>query len=113
MAEFMEKQFDFIDEEEKELMEPLLKDIDKYVSGLTPEKKALYKKAAENTMKKLKKAEKISLLISHDDLEAIKKRAEFYGIPFKIMINSIIHRYNNGGLIDRISEKKIGKKTRV
>lgn len=43
----------------------------------------------------------ISLKIDANDLADIKTEAERLGMPYQTLINSILHRYANGELIDK------------
>lgn len=64
-------------------------------------------------LSKLKKREKkpkfdpealkiaISLRVDSNDLSLLRDEADRQGIPYQTLINSLIHRYVNGDLIDK------------
>ncbi len=43
----------------------------------------------------------ISLKIDANDIAALKTEAERMGMPYQTLINSILHRYVSGELIDK------------
>lgn len=49
----------------------------------------------------------ISLRLDGTDLADLKREAERQGIPYQTLINSIVHRFLNGELIDKQEAKKI------
>jgi uncharacterized DUF497 family protein len=49
----------------------------------------------------------ISLRVDGTDLADLKREAERQGIPYQTLINSIVHRFLNGELIDKKEAKKI------
>lgn len=52
----------------------------------------------------------ISLRIDTQDLSLLRDEAERQGIPYQTLINSLIHRYVNGDLLDKrdVNILKIG-----
>lgn len=86
---------------------------------LTPEEKELRESVARGEWKnrpssetkdlvnaaksfvKSKKESRVNLRMSEGTLLLIKKVADRDGIPYQTMINSILHRYATGELVDR------------
>ena len=56
-----------------------------------------YRDAAANTHRK---QARISLRLQQTDLDGIKKIAEQKGLPYQTLINSVLHRFARGTLID-------------
>ena len=83
---------DYIDKEEKELMESY--NNDEWIS-VTKSKKAEIEKAANNSTKKSKR---INIRLTEKDYNDIQIKAMEEGIPYQTLISSIIHKYNKGDL---------------
>ena len=89
---------DYIDSEEKELLESL-DDIDlnsirndsKNISFLKQEAKKFQKKQEA----------KMSIRISKDELEKIKEVAKEEGLKYQTFIKSVLHKYLTGQLVDK------------
>lgn len=87
------KAFEPLDDEEKALMEAIEK-------GETQRDLA-----EEKRMKKMKfvisgpVARNVTIHMQQEDIDGMKKKAAEAGIPYQTLINSIIHRYLNGGII--------------
>lgn len=62
------------------------------------EQKEQYRAYARATLRKDKR---INIRISEKDLLAIQKRAVHQGIPYQTLISSVLHKYVNGGLIEK------------
>ena len=62
-------------------------------------KKSLYQQYAANTMKKDKR---INFRISNRDLDELQKKAMYEGIPYQTYISSILHKFVNGRLIEKV-----------
>lgn len=86
--------FDYIDTEEKELMESLETEECNSIKNLN-EKKEEYKIYAKEMLKKDKR---VNIRINQHDLDGIKRKALDEGIPYQTLISSIIHKYLNGKL---------------
>jgi len=52
----------------------------------------------------------ISIKLNANDLAGIKKEAIRLGIPYQTLINSVLHRFVTGELIDRRESKKSKEK---
>jgi len=88
---------DYIDNEEKELMDSLDGfDVTKIKNDKT-NIEAL-KKSAKAFVKK--KETKMNIRISSLELEKIKEQAEQQGLKYQTFIKSILHKYITGQLID-------------
>ena len=86
MVEFIDKPFD---EEERALME----------SVENSEDVRLPYDAESQLKDRLRTAARsVTIRMQHEDLAGIKKKAKEAGMPYQTLINSIIHRYLNGGL---------------
>ena len=91
-----------LDEDEQALLEAF--EAGHFESSLTPERKVFIAKSAAATFKKDKR---INIKISSRDLTAIQRRALEEGIPYQILVSSIIHKYISGSLSDILSNKSI------
>ena len=49
----------------------------------------------------LRKDKRVNIRISEKDLLALQKRAMRQGIPYQTLISSVLHKYINGGLIEK------------
>jgi len=56
---------------------------------------AMLKKAAENTLKLMKKDENINVRVSHETKLALQKKAAKLGLRYQTLIGSILHQYAN------------------
>lgn len=106
MSRFTKKNFQPLDQEEKELMESIEKEEWQPVKNLDLEKKAAIQ-TARNTLKKEKR---INLRLSQKDYHQIQLRAIEEGIPYQTLISSIVHKYLNGLLLPKYHEE--GKRGR-
>ena len=88
MAYFINEPFD---DEERELMEAV-------ESGNF---QSVPKEEFEATMREIRDgatAKVISIRMQGEDLRGIREMAKAAGMPYQTLINSIIHRYVNGGI---------------
>jgi predicted DNA binding CopG/RHH family protein len=67
-------------------------------SVLTPDMRKAHVTAARRTFKKDKR---VNIRMSHKDLELLQERALREGIPYQTLMSSVLHKFVNGGLIDR------------
>lgn len=92
-AKLTPKAFEPLDDEEKALMEAIEK-------GETQRDLA-----KEKRMKKMKfviagpVARNVTIHMQQEDIDGMKKKAAEAGIPYQTLINTVIHRYLNGGII--------------
>ncbi len=87
-----------LDAEEKELLASYEADEWQSVDDLEREVKS-YSEYATATFKKDRR---VNIRISRKDLEAIQKRALEEGLPYQTLIASILHKYINGRLVERV-----------
>jgi predicted DNA binding CopG/RHH family protein len=83
-----------LDEEEQELLEAFergeLKSVDNLVEEL-----AFAKEAAANYFRK---DARINIRLSRSDLNRIKQKAAYEGLPYQTLIASLLHKYAAGHL---------------
>ncbi|MDH5481217.1 MAG: hypothetical protein OEX11_10725 [Nitrosomonas sp.] len=89
-----------LDKDEKDLLATY--EADEFESVLTPARRKQIREAATSTFKKDKR---INIRISGRDLEAIQKRALVEGIPYQILVSSILHKFVSGNLRDVTANK--------
>ena len=89
-----------LDQEEQELLDEF--EAGKFKSVMTPARKQAAQAAAEETLKKDKR---INIRISSRDLVALQRRAAKEGVPYQILVSSVLHKYVSGHLEDKIADK--------
>lgn len=87
------RQFEPLDEEEKELMEDIEKGETEPVKNMQQEI-AKAQEMAKNTLALLKN-KNINIRISGNDIYKIKTKAAEAGLPYQTLIASILHQYAN------------------
>jgi predicted DNA binding CopG/RHH family protein len=60
---------------------------------------AQYQTAAKNTMKKDKR---VNIRMTERDLIHFQKAAMHEGLPYQTLISSVLHKYINGRLVDKV-----------
>ena len=85
-----------LDQEESELLASVEKGEWTTVANVD-EEAALAKKAAANF---LRKDERITLRLSTGDLERLKQKAAYKGLPYQTFIASVLHEYAAGHFKD-------------
>jgi predicted DNA binding CopG/RHH family protein len=80
----------YLDDEERELIESLEADDAVFKSHLTPARKKQIEMIARATMNG--ERDKITLRISRSDLSRLKSKALQEGMPYQTLINSILHK---------------------
>jgi predicted DNA binding CopG/RHH family protein len=80
----------YIDDEERELVEALEASDAKFKSHLTPARKRQLQAMTRATMNG--EREKITPRISRSDLSRLKSKAMQEGMPYQTLINSILHK---------------------
>ena len=88
---------DYIDNEEKELMDSL-DGIDLSKIKTDKENSKLLQKSAKAFVKK--EETKMNIRISSNELEKIKAKAEQEGLKYQTFIKSILHKYITGQLVE-------------
>ncbi len=81
---------EYIDDEERELIESIENSDAKFVSILTPERKRELMESAREQLEKTRK--KITIRVQERDLEKLKAMAAKEGMPYQTLINSILHK---------------------
>ena len=56
---------------------------------------AMLKKAAENTLKLMKKDENINIRVSYNTKQALREKAAKLGLKYQTLAGSILHQYAN------------------
>ena len=87
----------YLDKEEKELIESIEKDEWKSVKDIEGWK-SLLSRTAVNT---LLKDQRMNIRITKNDLDSIKVKAMEEGLPYQTLVASIIHKYANGKLTEK------------
>ncbi len=88
-----------LDQEEREILEA-------FESGeLKPvtDKESELQKHREYATVTFKKDRRITIRISSRDLNALRKRALIEGIPYQTLIVSVLHKYVDGRLVEKVS----------
>ncbi|MCD6116500.1 antitoxin [bacterium] len=86
--------FDYLDTEEKELVESYENDEWQYIDNIEEEKK-LHAQYAKNTSIKNKR---INIRITERDYLSLKEKSYQEGVPYQSLISNILHKYINGSL---------------
>lgn len=83
-----------LDKEEKDLLDSFDRGEWKSVKNIKKEK-ATAKHIAANS---LKKDQRINIRLSSYDLELLKEKAAYEGIPYQTLVTSVLHKYAVGHL---------------
>lgn len=83
-----------LDKEEKELLDSVERDEWHSVAN-AKEEMEFAKKAAANSSRKLAR---VNIRISQVDLDHLKQKAAFEGLPYQTLIASVLHKYAAGHL---------------
>lgn len=98
--------FDFLDDDEKELEH--LDTATTLPAGEVKEAIEVFRAAARTGTSRV-----ISLRVDNSMLARLRIRAEHDGLPYQTMIQSILSRYLNGSLVDVDAVKEVVKALRV
>ncbi|MGD7035514.1 hypothetical protein [Methylotuvimicrobium buryatense] len=85
-----------LDQEEKDLLESY--ENDEWVSVMNPSDIAEYTAAAKNTFRKDKR---VNIRMTEMDLELLQERALIEGLPYQVLVSSILHKYVTGRLVEK------------
>lgn len=85
-----------LDPEEQEILESIERGEWKSVDN-AKEEAAFAKKAAKNF---LRKDERVTLRLSKGDLDRLKQKAAYKGLPYQTFISSILHEYAAGHFVE-------------
>lgn len=83
---------DFLDKEEKEIMESY--SLDEWVSVGEQKKEEIREDAKQSILKN----KRINIRLTEQDYHNIQVKAMEEGVPYQTLISSIIHKYNKGEL---------------
>ena len=87
-------------------MKPILdeyeKAIEENISQLEPVD-STKREMIEGIIDKANEKKSISLRLKKNDLELLKRRAEFEGLPYQTLLSSIVHKYVSDQLVDKRS----------
>lgn len=86
-----------LDQEEQELLSSVEQGMWKTVSNIS-EERDFVKSASANY---LRKDARVNIRISSSDLDRLKQKAAYKGLPYQTFIASILHEYAAGHFIDR------------
>jgi predicted DNA binding CopG/RHH family protein len=85
-----------LDNEEKDLLDSV--EIGEWKSTSNIDDEMVFaKKAAENS---LRKDARVTLRISSSDLDRLKQKAAYKGLPYQTFIASVLHEYAAGHFVD-------------
>ena len=85
-----------LDKEEQEILDFI--ENGEWVSDAHFEKEAIFAKQAAKNF--LRKDERITLRLSSGDLERLKQKAAYKGLPYQTFIASVLHEYAAGHFKD-------------
>jgi predicted DNA binding CopG/RHH family protein len=85
-----------LDNEERDLLDSVESGEWKSTSNIDDEM-VFAKKAAENS---LRKDARVTLRISSSDLDRLKQKAAYKGLPYQTFIASVLHEYAAGHFVD-------------
>jgi len=88
-----------LSKEEKELLETVERGEWRTIPNFKKEAKQ-YQEYARATFRKDKR---VNIRISEKDLVNIQKRAIQEGLPYQTLISSVLHKFVNGRLIEKVS----------
>ena len=86
------------DSEEQEILQSLERDEWRPVGNQEAERER-YRGYARETFKK---DARVNIRISRKDLESIQKKALEEGIPYQTLMASVLHKYLNGRLVEKV-----------
>jgi predicted DNA binding CopG/RHH family protein len=96
--------FEYLDPEEKELVEDIETNVDswKALEGQAlAEMTDKLREAAGNTLADLgTKTERMNIRMTKADMIALKRVALREGLPYQSLVTSILHKFTNGRLVD-------------
>jgi predicted DNA binding CopG/RHH family protein len=84
-----------LDSEEQDLLEAF--EAGKFHSVLTPERKQFIEDSAQHTCEL---NQEVNISVSQSDLTALQKTALKQGIPYQLLMSSILHKYASGILYE-------------
>ena len=91
---------DDLNKEEKEILEAY--DAGEFASEMSPARRKYLEQAATTTVER---ETEIKIRMSERDLSALQRRALEAGIPCRVLVASILHKYASGSLYDATANK--------
>ena len=88
-----------LDKEEKELLDSYERGEWKSVKNLKEE----IEKHRGYARQTLKKDKRVNIRMTERDLVRIQKKAVEEGLPYQTLISSVLHKYINGRLVEKVS----------
>ena len=93
-----DNELEYIDEEEKELIESIEATPVENLKPATPDYKKQIYRAAQQCVRS--EQTKMNIRISRADLEKIKERAAREGLKYQSLVKSVLHKYITGQLTE-------------
>ena len=87
--------------EDKEILEAYERGTFKSIPNIKKEI-ARYREYAKSTLRKNKR---INIRISEIDIVHIQRKAVENGLPYQTLISSVLHKYADGNLIEKVAKK--------
>ena len=88
-----------LNKEEKEL----LKSVENGEWRQIPNFKKEAKRYQETARETLRKNKRVNIRMTERDLVRIQKKAVEEGLPYQTLISSVLHKYINGHLVEKVS----------
>ncbi len=88
------------DSKNKFKLDEFEKEIEKHAEEFQP-LSSKKRKSLENIIKKARKTRNVNLRMADYILEELKQKASIEAIPYQSYINSILHKYVTGQLVDK------------
>ena len=98
------KEINYIDEDEKKLIEPIERTPIEDFKPASPEAKTEAVRTAKEHVRS--QQTKMNIRIKRSDLEKIKERAAREGLKYQSFVKSVLHKYITGQLVE--SDKRAG-----
>lgn len=92
----------YFDQEEKELIESIENHPEDWKPITDPILLDSLQKAADNTLKKIRKTSQLNMRVNPDDVSIIKSKAQKIGIPYQTYISMILRQVAQGKINVRI-----------
>ncbi len=93
-----DNEFEYIDDEEKELIESIEAAPVKDLKPASPDYKKKMHRAAQEHVRS--EQTKMNIRINRTDLEKIKERAAREGLKYQSLVKSVLHKYITGQLTE-------------
>ena len=90
---------EYIDPEEKKLIESINKMDTRTIAGPTPQENRATKVAARQYL--ARQETKMNIRIDPEELKRIKERAAQEGLKYQALVKSVLHKYITGQLVEK------------